>query len=46
MNLFDFPEGVQVVAAETLSKIIEMNLYDRGNTLERAGVILLNVLIS
>ncbi|MBQ0955947.1 hypothetical protein [Serratia symbiotica] len=39
MNLFDLPEGVQVVAAETLSQIIAMNLYDRDNTLERADFI-------
>ncbi|QLH61627.1 hypothetical protein [Serratia symbiotica] len=39
MNLFDLPEGVQVVAAETLSQIIAMNLYDRDNSLERADFI-------
>lgn len=39
MNLFDLPEGVQVVAAETLSQIIAMNLYDRDNALERADFI-------
>ncbi|CDG47866.1 hypothetical protein [Serratia symbiotica] len=39
MNLIDLPEAVQVVAAETLSQIIAMNLYDRDNTLERADFI-------
>lgn len=41
MNLFDLPEGVQVVAAETLSQIIAMNLYDRDSVLvlERADFI-------
>ncbi|MBF1995620.1 hypothetical protein HW114_08995 [Serratia symbiotica] len=39
MNLIDLPEAVQVVAAETLSQIIAMNLYDEDNTLERADFI-------
>nr|CDS57603.1 hypothetical protein SYMBAF_220015 [Serratia symbiotica] len=39
MKLSDLPEGVQVVAAETLSQIIAMNVYDEDNTLERADFI-------
>jgi len=39
MNLFDLPEGVRFVAAETLSQIIAINLYDRDSTFKRADFI-------